>query len=68
VKGGVVVEELTTYYNKGFKTIESKSRLTDKDDKTISRKRSEFDFRNYKYNIYKNVNECLNAFHIVINK
>ena len=68
VKGGVVVEELVKYYNKEFRLLESKSKLTDKDDKTISRKESEFDFRDYKYSIYKNANECLNAFHIILNK
>jgi hypothetical protein len=64
VKGGVVVEETVNYYNSEFKQIESKTRLTDKDDKTISRNIREFDFHDDKYSIYKNVNECLNAFHI----
>jgi hypothetical protein len=59
-----VVEETVDFFNTEFKQIESKSRLTDKDDKTIPRKKSEFDFRDYKYNIYKNANQCLNAFHI----
>lgn len=68
VKGGVVVEEMVNYYDTEFKQIESKSRLTDKDDKTISRKKSEFDFRDYKYNIYKNAKECLKAFHVILNK
>ena len=68
VKGGVVVEELVKYYSKEFRPLESKSKLTDKDDKTISRKVSEFDFRDYKYSIYKNAEECLNAFHIILNK
>lgn len=68
VKGGVVVEETVNYYDADFKQIESKSRLTDKDDKTISRKKSEFDFRDYKYSMYKNVDECLKAFHIVLNQ
>jgi len=64
VKGGVVVDETVNYYNIEFKKIESKSRMTDKDDKAISRKKSEFDFRDYKYSIYKNVDECLKAYHI----
>mgnify|MGYP006951104563 CR=1 FL=1 len=68
VKGGVVVEETVNYYNTEFKQIESKSRLTDKDDKTMSQKKNEFDFRDYKYNIYKNANECMKAFHIILNK
>jgi len=67
VNGGVAVDETVDYYNTEFKQIESKSRLTDKDDKTISRNKGEFDFRDNKYNIYKNANECLKAFHINLN-
>lgn len=67
VKGGVAVDEMVDYYNPEFNKIDSKSRLTDKDDKTLERKKSEFDFRDYKYGIYKNVGECLKAFHINLN-
>jgi hypothetical protein len=64
VKGGVAMEELFNYYDAGFKIINQKHSLTDKDEKPIKRNNNEFDFRDYKYNIYKNLNACLAGYHI----
>ena len=64
VKGGVAVEEFLTYYDVDFKAINRSFTLTDKDDRPIKRNKSDFNFRNDKYKIYKDVNECLLAYHI----
>jgi hypothetical protein len=66
VKGGVVVEESLKYYDSNFKIIDHSSRLTDKDDKAIKRNMNDFNFRNDKYSIYKNLNDCLKAYDIPI--
>lgn len=64
VKGGVAVEEFLTYYDVNFKMINQSFRLTDKDDKNINRNKKEFNFRDDKYNIYKNADDCLSAYHV----
>ncbi|HEX3384400.1 MAG TPA: hypothetical protein VHS53_04395 [Mucilaginibacter sp.] len=64
VKGGMAIEEFLKYYDANFRIINQSFRLTDKDDKTIKRNKNEFNFRNDKYTIYKNVNDCLLAYHV----
>ena len=64
VKGGMAIEEFIKYYDVNFKTVNQSFRLTDVNDKTIKRNRNEFNFRNDKYSIYKNVNDCLSVYHI----
>lgn len=64
VKGGVAVEESLKYYDSNFKVVGQTSRLTDKDEKTLNRNKNEFNFRDDKFNIYRNVNDCLKGYHI----
>jgi hypothetical protein len=64
VKGGVVREILLNYYNKTFKNISQIHRLTDRDYKAINRRKNEYDFPEYKYSIYQNLNSCLNGYGI----
>jgi hypothetical protein len=64
VKGGVVRNMLVNYYDKKFKNIAQTDRLTDKDNKSIKGDKSNYDFRDYKYDIYKTLNECLKGYNI----
>ena len=61
------MEELVKYYDTNFKLIDQKYRLTDKDKKTLKRNKSEFDFREHKYSIYKNQKDCFAGYHIQLN-
>ncbi len=64
VKGGVVRFMLLKYYERNFKTLNEIIRLTDKDGKLIKRDKADFDFPDYKYTIYNNVDACLNGYGI----
>ena len=59
VKGGIAMEQLFNYYDLNFNLLGKIDKLTDKDEKTIKRKKTDFDFPGYKYSIYKNLHECL---------
>ncbi|WP_394772307.1 hypothetical protein [Mucilaginibacter sp.] len=64
VKGGVVREILLNYYDETFKNIRQINRLTDKDYKAIKKRKNGYDFREYKYSIFKNLSSCLNGYWI----
>jgi len=66
VKGGIAMGELFKYYDSNFNMLDQINRLADKNEKPLKRKETEFDFRNYNYSIYKNVNECLQGYNIPI--
>jgi len=68
VKGGLAMEQDFKYYDPFSKLIGSKYSLTDKRGKAIKRKRSEFNFRDDKYNIYKDLNECLKAYNLSLQR
>jgi hypothetical protein len=61
VKGGIVRNRLLKYYNRDFKVINQKSWLADEKGNTIKANKNKFDFRDYKYTIYKSLIECLKA-------
>lgn len=64
VKGGMAVHSITKYYDKDFKVIAQRSSLTGKSGKPITKKLSEFDFHDEKYEIYPTAAECLGGYHI----
>ncbi len=69
VKGEVAMETFLRFYNDRFDVIEKDYRLTDGDDKLIKRNKNDFDFRDFKEQVYSNVSDCLKAYNIkVVNK
>jgi hypothetical protein len=64
VKGGMAVEKYVKYYRVSFIVINQSFRLTDKDDKTIKRKKNDFIFEMISIVSAKNVNDCLSAYQI----
>jgi hypothetical protein len=64
VKGGVVRKMLSKYYDANFRTLSQINSLLDKDGKPLAKNKNSFDFREYKYSIYKNLAECLAGYHI----
>ncbi|MFB9844278.1 calponin homology domain-containing protein [Mucilaginibacter ginsenosidivorans] len=67
VKDGVIYETLTNYYLPNLKLKDKIYTLTSKDGKNI-KNNGHVDVYHYPYHIYKNANECLEAYHIVLNK
>ena len=68
VKGGVAMEELFNYYDKNFNILSKIEKLTDKDEKTLKRTKTDFGFPEYKYSVCKNLNECLVKYHIQLSE
>jgi len=68
VKGGVIREILFNYYDGKFNNINHVNILTDKDYQLIKRNKNMYNFRDFKYNIYKNLNECLIGYNIQLPK
>jgi hypothetical protein len=66
VSGGVVRQISNMYYRNNFTLILETDKITDVKDRTLKRKQDEFDFRNYKFKIYKNLNDCLLGYHLVM--
>jgi len=64
VKGGVLRKILLNYYDHNFNNINQVNSLTDKDYKLIKVNKDLYDFRDYKYSIYKNLNNCLAGYGI----
>lgn len=64
VKGGVAMETFFRFYDDKFNLTNKTYRITDKDDKLINRNKNEFDFRDFKETVYKNVSDCLKAYNI----
>ena len=64
VKGEVAMETFLRFYNDRFEVIEKDYRLTDGDDKLIKRNKNDFDFRDFKEQVYSNVSDCLKAYNI----
>jgi hypothetical protein len=64
VKGGVVREIHLLYYDDNFKTLNQINNLLDKDDKPLLKNKGAFDFPEYKYVIYKNLNDCIIGYNI----
>lgn len=67
VTGGVAVFSTLHYYGSNFNLISQTNKLTDVKGKSLKRKVNEFDFRDDKYTIYKNVKDCLAGYHIKLN-
>ena len=69
VKGEVAMETFLWFYNDNFEVTEKDYRLTDGDDKLIKKNKNDFDFRDFKEQIYSNTSNCLKAFNInLLNK
>ncbi|BAU52245.1 hypothetical protein [Mucilaginibacter gotjawali] len=64
VKGGIVRTTLLKYFDAGFKNISQVDKLTDKDGNEIKKNKNNFNFREYKYAIYKSVKDCLDGYYI----
>lgn len=63
IKGGVARKELLKYYDQA-KSIAQISALLNVDWKPLKAKESDLEFRDYKYNIYKNLKDCLAGYGI----
>jgi hypothetical protein len=64
VKEGIIRNRLLNYYNKDFKVINQKSWLADEKGNVVKANKNKFDFRDYKYTIYKSLTECLKALNL----
>jgi hypothetical protein len=64
VKGGIVRELLTNYYDKNFKILKQIDKLTDQEYKPVKKSKNDFNFRNDKYEVYKDAKECLAGYNI----
>lgn len=64
VKDGVAILSLSKFYDASLYLIHQSMRLTDIHEKPLKAKKQDFNFRNDKYIIYKNLSECLAAYHI----
>lgn len=62
--GGVIRDILVNYYDENFTILRHVNYLTDKNYEVIKRNRNNYDFRDYKYTIYKNANDCLMGYNI----
>ena len=63
VKGGVIYEISLRYYDKSFKLLSQGRTLKDGKGKSIKND-GHIDAYNYKYNIYRNITDCLKAYNI----
>jgi hypothetical protein len=68
VKGSIVRAILLNYYDENFNKVSQITKLTDKDYRTIKKNKNDYDFREYKYSIYKNINECLSGYNIKLTR
>ena len=64
VKGGVAREILLNYYDEKFKIINNSNILTDEDFHPIKGNIKAYEFPEYEYRVYKNVSQCLSAYHV----
>jgi hypothetical protein len=64
VKGGVAILSMLRLYDVGSRLIGQSTRLTDIHEKLLRAKKQNFNFRDDQYTIYKNLDDCLNAYHI----
>ena len=68
IKGGIIRELLVNYYDKNFKILKQINKLTDKDYLPIKKSERDFNFRDDKYKVYKDVRECLEGYNIILPK
>ena len=64
VKGGIIRSRLLIYYNKDFKAIKQSNWLADEKGNVVKADKTKFDFRDYKYTIYKTLAGCLKALNL----
>ena len=63
IKGGVIFENLTKYYNTDFKIIKQIYTIQDKSGKAI-KNNGHINMYQYKYTLFKDVEQCLKAYNI----
>jgi hypothetical protein len=61
-KGGIVREISTRYFDENFRQLKKTDELADKDFKPVTVDKTNFDFRDDKFVIYRNVNQSLNGY------
>ena len=64
IKGGVIYETTAKYYDSQFKQLGKNHKVTDINGKRVNDKNTPLDAYNYKYTVYRSLNECLKAYHI----
>ena len=60
---GAAYEVVSNYYQDNFTKVDQTYKLTNKQGKSLAKSKCNFPY-DFKYTIYKNVSECLKAYHI----
>ena len=64
IQGGIIRKLLLKFYDNNFNAINTTEKFMDVKFKTIKIKKEQYDFNDFRYNIYKNLSECLTGYHI----
>ncbi|GAB3937276.1 hypothetical protein [Mucilaginibacter myungsuensis] len=66
VKGGIVRKSLLKYYDADFKPLKQINSLSDVKFRPIKKSKQEFNFKDDKYVIYKDVTACLKGYNVIL--
>ncbi len=68
IKGGVLNETTTTFYDENFVTLKTTDAFDNKDARPLKIDKNKFEFPDFKYDVYKSLGDCLAGYRIKIAK